>query len=377
MNAFGAADTAIADTQAQQTPSPAPPQHNWLPVTNQTDRTNEPLAAQAVLTVREAAPPKRRTGLVIGLGLLAVGVAVTTIVVLGRRGDTEKVVVEQPLAPAAPAPSAPPSAAPSEKDKLTRHLKAAREAEAKNKLDDALAAYQAAYTIDPSVETTYALAELHQQLGHTADAIRYFERYLMNAAKDAPNRDSVAKRIAQLDGSTKPAGTVARHPSTHAGGNHRASNAGAQGTGSGSAKELRECHCLPKDRRNTVSMCAVKGPSMCRCAASTGGSLCPMQVTQCPDTCPDGTDGCKKFCSSSGFECADRTYNKQRKPGVHGTVCNGFEDWRIDNSIAGKLDCDHCDVVPNPRQFRGRDGEACVGYFRETGEKLDGILSCY
>ena len=101
-----------------------------------------------------------------------------------------------------------------------------------------------------------------------------------------------------------------------------------------------------------------------------------MAVVKCPD-CADGSRGCwSKNCNSSGFECPDPLYNKQRKPGVHGAACSGFEDWTANSQVAGELDCDHCDDAPQPRQFRGHKGEACVGYHRSTGEKLPGWLSC-
>lgn len=249
---------------------------------------------------------------------------------------------------------------------MTAALRDARAADAKGDLEAALAAYQEAYTIEPSAETTYAIAELHERLGHEADAVRFFERYLM-VAKDAANRDNVSKRIAQLQGRAKPA-TVATTPAT---------TPGPKLANRDDKTGLRECHCLPQDRRDTVSMCAKKGPSLCRCKASGGGSLCPVPVVKCPD-CADGSHSCwSKNCNSNGFECPDPSYDKQRKPGVHGAACAGYEDWEQGGSVAGTLDCDHCDQVPNPRQFRGHEGDECVGYYRSTGEKLKGWLICY
>jgi tRNA A-37 threonylcarbamoyl transferase component Bud32/tetratricopeptide (TPR) repeat protein len=359
MSALAAADTAIADS-APATPAT---QQGWSPPTAPAARTTGASEAvvQAAATIQTA--PRSRTGIWIALALLMVGAAVTTVLAL-RKGEPDKVVVvEPPPAPTAPAGGPPPAVRPSDKDKVTAALQKAREADAKGDLAEALTAYQAAYAIDPSPDTIYAIAELHERLGHKEDAVRFFERYLM-AAKDAPNRDSVTKKIAQLQNTQKP-GSGVTHP------------AHASGVPTVVKKDLQPCHCIPKDRRDTVSMCAKKGPSMCRCSVSTGGSLCPVPVVQCPE-CPDGTRNCwSKNCNSSGFECPDANYNKQRKPGKHDAACTGFEDWRIGAPVDGKLDCDHCDDVPEPRQFKGHEGDSCVGYYRPTGEKLDGWLICY
>ncbi len=323
-----------------------------------------PRPAHVANTVQEQAP-KARLALWLALAVvLAVGL-VTTVLLVTRRGVDQAQSIAEAPAPTPKPTGGPPSATPSSKDQVAAALQRAREADGKGELDDALAAYQSAYTIDPSPETTYAIAELHERLGHKEDAVRFYERYLM-AAKDAPNRDTVTRKLAALQSTAKPTTVVHTTPPPAAIPNRDTL--------------LRPCHCIPQDRRDTVSMCAKKGPSMCKCmlADNSGNALCPMPVVKCA-ACPDGSDTCKReFCNSSGFECPDHSYNKQRKPGTHGAACGGFADWTADpNKLAGTLDCDHCDDVPEPRQFKGHEGDACVGYYRSTGEQLKGWLICY
>jgi len=340
-------DEAVARTEAGWSPPTAPP------------RATGPQPAYVANTVQEQAP-RSRLALWLALAAILIGGVVTTVVLVTRKSEPVPVQIAETPAPAPTPAGAPPSAPPSSKDKVAAALQRAREADGKGELDDALAAYQAAYTIDPSPETTYAIAELHERLGHKDDAVRFYERYLM-AAKDAPNRDTVTKKLAALQSTAKPV-TIARTtaaaiPNRDAG--------------------LRPCHCIPQDRRDTVSMCAKKGPSMCHCKTDRGTSLCPTQVTQCPD-CPDGTKDCQpKACQATGFQCADPTFDKQRRPGKHGEACTGYETYSIGPQLTGALDCDHCDDVPEPRQFKGHEGDECVGYYRSTGEKLKGWLICY
>ena len=73
----------------------------------------------------------------------------------------------------------------------------------------------------------------------------------------------------------------------------------------------------------------------------------------------------------------DVKYREWTIPGKHGAACSGFDDWQLGPQVAGKLDCDHCRDAPEPRQFRGHEGEECTGYYRPTGEKLKGWLVCY
>ncbi len=373
MIAFAGADTAIAGATPPPSATDATVAVEGAPTEGTQQGSSPPRAtapqpspARPAGTLQQLAEPaivelprRSRTALWITLAMIVVGGAVTAVVMMRGEREPQKIVLESPPAPpASPLPEGTPR--PSDKDKVTGALQRAREAEAKGLLEDALAEYQVAYTIDPNADTTYAIAELYERLGRKGDAVRFFERYL---TKDAPNRDGVTKRIAQLQGTAapKPAGNPPP----------------AGNLTVAPAKDLRPCHCLPQDRRDTVSMCAKKGPSMCRCKPSNGGALCPMPVIKCPD-CADGTHDCwSKNCNSNGFECPDPTYDKQRKPGVHGTVCSGYEDWQIGSLVNGKLDCDHCADAPEPRQFRGHEGEACTGFYRSTGEKLAGWLICY
>ncbi len=344
-------EEAVARTEAGGAPPTAQP------------RATGPQPAHVANTVREQAPSKSRLVLWLALAAVIVGGIVTTVVLATRQAEPAAPIAEVPTRPMPPpAGGPPPSATPSSKDKVAAALQSAREADGKGELDEALAAYQSAYTIDPSPETTYAIAELHDRLGHKDDAVRFYERYLM-AAKDAPNRDTVTKKLAALQSTSKPPGGARTTPPPTVIPN--------RDTG------LRPCHCIPQDRRDTVSMCAKKGPSMCHCKTTRGTSLCPTQVTKCPD-CPDGTKDCQpKACQSTGFQCSDPTFDKQRKPGKHGEACAGFEIYGIGAQLTGTLDCDHCDDAPEPRQFKGHEGDECDGYYRSTGEKLKGWLICY
>jgi hypothetical protein len=353
MNVLAGADTALADA--------TPPPPNAPTVTEERPGTQAGWspATPVVRATLQTEPPKKKSMTALWLALAVLGVGGIVATVIATRTGAAPAIAELPPLPPKPAGTPPPEAPPSAKAKVTAALERAREADGKGDLEEALTAYQAAYTIDPSAETTYAIGELHERLGHKDDAVRFYERYLM-AAKDAPNKDSVTKKIAQLQSTAKPAVASTPKPAKPV-----------------EDKTLRPCHCIPQDHRDTVSMCAKKGPSMCRCTTNRGTSLCPTQVTKCPD-CPDGTQSCwPKGCSSEGFQCAEPNFDKQRTPGKHGDACIGYEVYGLGPQLTGTLDCDHCDDVPEPRQFRGHEGDECTGFYRSTGEKLKGWLICY
>ncbi len=99
------------------------------------------------------------------------------------------------------------------------------------------------------------------------------------------------------------------------------------------------CHCFPQDRRDTVSMCAKKGPSLCRCenGNNRGNRLCPVAIEKCP-TCADGSNDCwPTDCNSNRFRCPVANYKQFANPGVHGAACTGFDEWQPGTAVTGKL----------------------------------------
>jgi hypothetical protein len=102
-------------------------------------------------------------------------------------------------APAAPAPPPPADAA-------TRARAHAQQGTAHYNLDQwnpALAEYQAAYMIFQDPALLFNIAQCHRKLGHRAEALDYFRKYLRNAPT-ASNRPEVEKRIEELEERPRP-----------------------------------------------------------------------------------------------------------------------------------------------------------------------------
>lgn len=66
-----------------------------------------------------------------------------------------------------------------------------------SRFSEALAAYDAAYQASPLPEFLYNMAQCHRQLGHAAQAVTLYERFLAERP-DAPNREVVEGLIANL-----------------------------------------------------------------------------------------------------------------------------------------------------------------------------------
>ncbi len=304
-----------------------------------------------------ATAAKSRTALYATLGLLVIGAAITVIVIKSR-GDKAPPVATLPtpaLAPNLPAGGPAPSASPSSGSQVKELLAKGHQAETAGKLEDAIEAYSAAYALEQSSDTIFQIAELQERVGNLVAASTAFQRYL-HITKDPPDRDVVLARIAKLEKTnTKPAaGTVPKQPQV------------ATVADSG----LEDCHCIPKTGiPDTQSLCAIKGPSLCRCDDPGNNHLCSSQVTKCDNP---GVGGC----TSDGFACAEPNYDKPHFQGVYEAKCTGFAVWQLGSETAGKLWCDVCAATKKPRQFRGHHGDVCTGYYRHTGEKIEGRLWC-
>jgi len=354
VSALEGADTAMVSSEMSRSAVTAPAK-----------RTDGAVPVPPAVTIPETTPRRRsRAPLFAGLGLLVAGVAVAAFVVInGDRGGGTEALPAPPTPPTAPAGGPPPSASPAAESQAKVLLRKAREAEAAGKIDDAIAAYTEAYAIEPAADTIFQIAELHERAGHPEDAVAAFQRYL-HVAKDASDHDVVVARIAKLE---KAAGAASSPtPPTPPTAPRRTV-----------VEELEECHCIPSNGPDTQSLCAKKGPSLCMCKHERGVKLCPTQVTRCA-ACPDPDQRCdEKGCTSAGFECSDKQYEAFHVRGVHGTKCTGFEDYRLGPELEGALYCDVCSDAKKPRQFRGHHGDKCVGYYRHTGEKMEGRLWCH
>jgi tetratricopeptide (TPR) repeat protein len=64
--------------------------------------------------------------------------------------------------------------------------------------DQALGDFKEAYRNKPDPVFLYNIAQCHRKLGHTDDAITFYQSYLRRAP-DAKNRDEVERRIAELE----------------------------------------------------------------------------------------------------------------------------------------------------------------------------------
>src|SRR5262245_838725 len=66
------------------------------------------------------------------------------------------------------------------------------------KFDDAVDEFQKAYEIKPTPAYLYNIAQAYRQKGDASRAVFFYKRYLQKAP-DAPNRETVEKRIAELE----------------------------------------------------------------------------------------------------------------------------------------------------------------------------------
>ncbi len=367
VSALAAADTAYASSQE------APPEPARSSVTAPA-RPSAGIVAQPAVTIPDRQPRGRsRAPLIAGIGLAVAGIAIAAIVLVSR-GNGDREIATAPPEPAVPStrptpPTPPdpptkgsaagtPASTPSQGDKAAGLLAKARAAERAGKLDDAIAAYGDAYALDPAADTSFQIAELHERLGHDADAITWFQRYL-HLAKNASDHDVVVDRIARLERAVNPpktSNTVARHVDT---------------------APLERCHCIPIDGPDTQSLCKNKGPSLCKCKHHDGRDLCPTQVTRCP-ACPDPDKRCDADgCSSDGWSCGDKLFQTTHVPAKHGDPCTGYETYDLLPASHGTWYCDVCSGPHPPRQFVGHHGDKCFGYYRHTGQRMEGRLWCH
>lgn len=77
-----------------------------------------------------------------------------------------------------------------------------------DQFDKALPAYEAAYLDFQDPALLFNIAQCHRKLGHGAEAVAYYRKYLRNAPQ-APNRAEVEKRIEELE--TAPTRAAARN----------------------------------------------------------------------------------------------------------------------------------------------------------------------
>ena len=136
----------------------------------------------------------------------------------------------------------------------------------------------------------------------------------------------------------------------------------------------QSCHCIPTDAPDIIGLCATKGPSLCRCDATDGVSLCPTPLAPKSSCTPqDGFD-----CVLADFHCPDRQYRAYHLPGRADDSCTGFvvPPWGEADPTrkTGHLECDVC-AGAKLDAFRGHDGEACSGFYWRTGETKTGKLA--
>lgn len=119
--------------------------------------------------------------------VLSVGIALVAV------GNASPARAKRP-AKAVAAPGAP---SPAQKVAAKQHFNAAQALFNAGDYDKAMVEYQAAYAAWPLDGFNFNIAQCHRNLGHTADAIDYFDRYLKSPSS-AKNRGEVELVLAEL-----------------------------------------------------------------------------------------------------------------------------------------------------------------------------------
>ena len=225
-----------------------------------------------------------------------------------REGDKPNVV----------APSVAPDAS------VSQHLAYARDAIRAGNLELAIEAYKAAYASDRDATSLYEIAVLHARLDRKREAATYYRRYL-EAVPQASDRDRIAAEIARLDPAAPTPDAAVAKPATRV-------PPVAKKTG---------LYCRCSDA--TTALCATKSAPRCRCQVASG-VLCPTPL-------------------APGNVCSDPNSMKFVTPGRSGDQCSGYllytpSDQRL---IGGALRCSVC-ADASRLEYRGQDGDPCVGY---------------
>jgi tetratricopeptide (TPR) repeat protein len=87
-------------------------------------------------------------------------------------------------------------AGPKEKAQAKKHVKAATEAHKQQKYDVALTELQAAYALDPSPDTAYAIGQVQVKLGNCPEAIMSYETFI--ESKPDPDAAAAANEAIKL-----------------------------------------------------------------------------------------------------------------------------------------------------------------------------------
>ncbi|MFL5305911.1 MAG: tetratricopeptide repeat protein [Polyangia bacterium] len=101
------------------------------------------------------------------------------------------------------ATSAPAGAADARTEAAREH---SRQADAYYKLEkypNAIGEYEQAYLSKPDASFLFNIAQCHRLMGHAAEAIKFYRRFLNDAAPSAPSRAIAEKHIRDLDEASK------------------------------------------------------------------------------------------------------------------------------------------------------------------------------
>ncbi len=104
------------------------------------------------------------------------------------------------------AASSPPAAAADARTESAREH--SRQADAYYKLEkypNAIGEYEQAYLAKPDASFLFNIAQCHRLMGHPAEAIKFYRRFLNDAAPNAPSRAIAEKHIRDLEEASKAA----------------------------------------------------------------------------------------------------------------------------------------------------------------------------
>jgi hypothetical protein len=94
-----------------------------------------------------------------------------------------------------PAPANAPATTTPDADTAKAHYEKAQQLYATGDYDEAIAEYQDAYRLKPHPNVLYNIAQAYERLLDYAQSVTWFERYLAEAPKDAPERPIVQNRL--------------------------------------------------------------------------------------------------------------------------------------------------------------------------------------
>jgi len=330
-------------------------------------RIDVAVAPPAIAEVASAPATRSRRWWPIAVALgVAAAIAVVAIVVLRRDP------------PPPPAPGDP--------------LAAAHQAERSGDLELAIAHYLTAHERTHDPDLLFRIAELDERMDRTADAVRYFRRYL-DEAPAARDRDAVTARIARLAS----AATAVADASVADGSSGAERSVAALPPQPPRSRVPRAppgqvCHCIEPRTVHGNWLCHTRRPPRCFCGRSENDPLCSTRFEICHGRCANTISVSSTTAGEFKYTCPDPKYGGFLRTEKPGAPCAGYSSFDVHADPAtvanavryeGTYLCSYCRdtsssdaAYASQFDYQGAPGTACVGVRHEDGKQVAGHLQC-